>query len=489
MKNQKPLLTLLEPETIRCVIEEAYEVLSQIGVVIEDEETLDLLCEMGAKKGVDGRLRLSRQMVEYALASVPKKIVLYDLDGKETFAFGDGDIHFNPGSAALFIYELSNSTMRHPKILDVVGFTKLSHTLENIEANSTGLIPDDVPQRVSDSIRLYISCLFSTKPVVTGTFSESGFDVMRDILLARTGKESLRSQPCAIFDVCPSSPLRWSKLACHDLKHCAQNAIPAELIAMPMPGALAPMSLLGTIVQHTAENLSGIVIHQGWAPGSPIIYGGSPALFDMRHSTSAMGAIETLLIDLAYAEVGKSLDLPTQAYLGMSDSKTLDAQAGMETAMTIVAASAGKIDFVSGPGMINFESCQSLEKLVIDNQICGMAKRFKKGLAANGTPFGIEAIGEGIKQGDFLTIKSTVELYRKETYYPSSIIDRSALRSEGKVDSERLAKKVSEEVKTRLSRYRKPQIDSNRLQDMKKSMGKALKPFGLEKLASDCIDI
>jgi len=489
MKTQRPLLNLLEPEVVRSIVDEACEVLSQIGVVVEDEETVDLLCEMGAKVEKDGRVRLSRQMVEYALASVPRELVIYDLEGKEVFAFGDGGIHFNPGSAALFIYESTNSAMRHPRVVDVVKFAKLCDTLENIEATSTGLIPDDVPQSVSDSIRLYISCIFSSKPVVTGTFSESGFDVMRDILLARTGKESLRSQPCAIFDVCPSSPLRWSKLACHDLKHCAQNAIPAELIAMPMPGALAPMSLLGTVVQHTAENLSGIVIHQAWAPGSPIIYGGSPALFDMRHSTSAMGAVETLLIDLAYAEVGKSLNLPTQAYLGMSDSKTIDAQAGMETAMTMVVASAGKIDFISGPGMINFESCQSLEKLVIDNEICGMAKRFKQGLTLHKTPLGLDAISEGIKQGDFLTIKSTLDLYRKEAYYPSSIIDRSPLRSEAKVDPQRLAKKASQEVERRLAKYRKPEIDEQRLQEIKKSMEKALKPFGLEKLASDCINM
>lgn len=488
MRTQKPLLNLLEPQTITSVIDEACDVLSQIGVAIEDEETVDLLSQMGAKMGTDGRVRIPREMVENAVRSAPKQIVLHDLDGNEVFAFGDGCIHFNPGSAALFIYDLPQSTMRHPTIDDVIRFAKLCHTLEHIEATSTGLIPSDIAQNVSDSIRLYITCIFSTKPVVTGTFSELGFDVMRDLLLARTGKESLRSQPCAIFDVCPSSPLRWSKLACHDLKHCAQNAIPAELIAMPMPGALAPMSLLGTVVQHTAENLSGMVIHQGWAPGSPIIYGGSPALFDMRYSTSAMGAIETLLIDLAYAEVGKNLGLPTQAYLGMSDAKTIDAQTGIETAMTIMVASAGKIDFISGPGMLNFESCQSLEKLAIDNQICGMARRFKHGLELHSSPFGFDAIKEGIEKGDFLTIASTLELYRKEAYYPSSIIDRAPLRSEATVDSQLLVKKVSEEIKNRLNGYCRPEIDADRSKELKKTMERALKPFGLEKLAGYCLE-
>ena len=82
--------------------------------------------------------------------------------------------------------------MRKPFVEDVVRFAELTHTLENIEAASTGVIPSEVPEEVSDSLRLFISCLFSDKPVVTGTFSKSGFELMRDLLLARTGEDSLR---------------------------------------------------------------------------------------------------------------------------------------------------------------------------------------------------------------------------------------------------------------------------------------------------------
>ena len=130
--------------------------------------------------------------------------------------------------------------MRLPHIDDVIRFSRLSATLEHIEATSTAVIPSEVPDEVSDSIRLYISCPYSDKPVVTGTFSETGFKIMRDLLVSRTGKDSLRDTPCAIFDVCPSSPLRWSELGCHDLRSCAQNAIPVQFISMPLAGALAP---------------------------------------------------------------------------------------------------------------------------------------------------------------------------------------------------------------------------------------------------------
>jgi trimethylamine--corrinoid protein Co-methyltransferase len=488
MEVQKPTLTILDKPTIDRIIDEAMSLLEKAGITVEDSETLDILGQMGAEVlPAQAKAKIKRAIVENAIESAPKHLTLYDLAGNERFSFGDDQIHFDPGSAALFLYDAKASVMRSPKIKDVVRFARLCDTLENIEATSTGLIPSDVHQDVSDSIRLYISCLFSEKPVVTGTFSQKGFPVMRDLLLARTGEDSLRTQPRAIFDVCPSSPLRWSKLGCHDLKLCAQNAIPAQLIAMPLAGALSPMSLMATVVQHTVETLSGIIIHQAWTPGSPIIYGGSPAVFDMRYATSPMGAVETLLVDVAYAEVGKSFGLPVQAYLGMSDAKTLDAQAGMETAMTVAIASTGKIDLVSGPGMLNFESCQCLEKLVLDNQICGMARRLKQGIEPRRDTLGMDAIMEGLKEGYYLTLADTLRLYREETYYPTDIVDRKAFKEEGNVNSSRLTQEAALEVEKRLDKYEAPKITDQRLRDMKAVMERALTPYGLKHVAAQCL--
>jgi trimethylamine--corrinoid protein Co-methyltransferase len=487
MEPQKPSLTVLSQEAIGKVLDEGMELLEKAGITVEEPETLDLLGQMGAEVSrKDGKARIKRSIVESAVASAPKGLTLFDLDGKEAFRFGDGQIHFNPGSAALFILDAATSTMRKPLVADVARFSRLTDTLENIEAASTGVVPSDVPQVVSDSVRLFISCLYSRKPVVTGTFSEKGFKVMLDLLLARTGTETLREKPCAIFDVCPSSPLRWSALGCHDLKQCAQNAVPAELISMPLSGALSPMSLLASVVQHTAETLSGIVIHQAWTPGTPIIYGGSPAVFDMRHSTSPMGAVETLLVDLADAEVGKHLGLPTQAYLGMSDAKVLDAQAGMETAMTIAVAAAGKIDFISGPGMINFENCQSLEKLILDNEICGMARRFKRGLEPRGKSLGFDAVVAGLEQGTYFTLDETLTLYREEAYWPGKVIDRKAWKEEGPVDAGRLLAEAAREVEKRLARYKPPDLGPARLKDIKAVAASALEPHGLKDLVEKC---
>ena len=151
-----------------------------------------------------------------------------------------------------------------------------------------------------------------------------------------------------------------------ELIDLARAGVPAEIVSMPLAGATAPVTLIGAITQHAAECISGMTIHQLAGRGSPIVWGGAPAIFDMRSGATPMGAIETAMIDAAYAQVGKSLGLPTHCYLCASDGKLVDAQAGLESGMTALVGALAGVNMISGAGMLDFLVCQSAEKLVID---------------------------------------------------------------------------------------------------------------------------
>ena len=136
------------------------------------------------------------------------------------------------------------------------------------------------------------------------------------------GHDNLREHPRAIFDVCPSPPLIWSNFGAGKLIALARAGVPAEIVSMPLAGAAAPVTLLGAVTQHAAECLSGITIHQLAHAGSPIVWGGAPSTFDMRKGGTPFGSVETAMINSSYAQVGKSLGLPTHAYLGATEIKT-----------------------------------------------------------------------------------------------------------------------------------------------------------------------
>ena len=438
---------------VRWFKEEALAILEKVGVFVENEEALELLDGAGARiDALKGRVLMPPHLVLRALATAPARVKVHDRQGEVAMDLGGDRVHFNPGSAALRIFDPVEGRARTPVTEDLVRFARLIDALPNYAAQSTGLIPGDVPEGLADRFRLFVALQFSSKPVVTGTFAKQAFGAMHAMLaVVAGGGEELRQRPLAIFDCCPSPPLMWSDLTAQALIDCARTGIPAELVSMPLTGATSPVTLAGAVTQHCAESLSGVLIHQLARPGSPIIYGGSPACFDMRKGTTPMGAVETQMIDGAYAEIGKHLGLPTHAYMGMSDSKVVDFQAGMESAMGATVAVLSGINNISGPGMHDFETCQSLEKLVLDHELVGLALRLTAGIEIRDRPIAMTQIEDAIDEKDFLSLPHTAKWFRQEAYIPDPVIDRATLgewEESGRRDAESRARVRVEELLT-----------------------------------------
>jgi trimethylamine--corrinoid protein Co-methyltransferase len=298
------------------------------------------------------------------------------------------------------------------------------------------------------------------------------------------GQEQLREKPRAIFDVCPSPPLIWSNFGGGNLIALARAGVPAEIVSMPLAGAAAPVTLLGAVTQHAAECLSGITIHQLAKPCSPIVWGGAAAIFDMRKGGTPMGAVETAMIDSSYAQVGKSLGLPTHAYMGTTESKVLDMQAGLESGMGALIGALSGINMISGSGMLASLLCQSPEKLVIDAEGIAMAKRMLGGMMVHTETLATGFYDKEInfRGGDFLKQKITMQLFRKEQYLPSNVIDRDSIRGwkeSGGLDTVGRAKV---RVKELLASYTKPELDSAKVERLHAFVLDLAHKAGMEKL-------
>lgn len=423
----RPVLRFLSDALIEQVLAEARNVLCRLGMTVHNDAVLRLLGDHGAEVDLAAhRVRFTDKVIDQSLATAPHSFKLYDALGQQTHDFSGDNVYFTPGSAALNILDSATGQMRRPKTTDYIEYVKLVSGLTHIASQSTAMIPDDVPERVSDSYRLYLSLLYGEKPVVTGCFTIESFAVMRDMQVAVRGTaRELVDKPLTIFSCCPTAPLKWSDVTSQNLVDCATNGIPVEFISMPLSGFMAPVTLVGSLVQHTAETLSGVVISQLVRPGAPVLYGGSPAIFDVRRETTPMGAIETMMIDCAYSEIGRHLGLPTQAYIALSDAKLLDAQAGLETGVGATMAALAGINSISGPGMLDFESCQSLEKLVLDNEICGMALRLVRGIEPKDDFPSLPHFEEMLKEGHLLISRHTRRWLKTEHYFPGPVIDRA----------------------------------------------------------------
>ncbi|MEE9443169.1 MAG: trimethylamine methyltransferase family protein [candidate division Zixibacteria bacterium] len=480
----RPILKFLDDTLIEQIISEARDVLCKIGVTIHNPEIVSMLSDYGAHIYDSGhKVIFKNELIDKSLATAPSSIKLYDVMGEEAADLSGYNINYTPGSAALFIQDHGSNEFRNPDTADYVKYARLMSQLNHISLQSTAIIPADVNEKISDSYRLFLSFLYCEKPVVTGTFTIEAFEIMKNLQLAIRGDEiNLKKKPLTMFSCCPTSPLKWSDVTSQNVIDCAKYSIPVEFIAMPLSGLISPVTLTGTLVQHTAETLSGVVISQLACPGAPIVYGGSPAIFDIRYETTPMGAVETQMIDCAYSEIGKYFGLPTQAYIGLSDAKQLDAQAGLESSMGATLAALSGINSISGPGMLDFESCFSLEKLVVDNEICGMTHRMIQGIEPKEDFPSLPHFEELLKDGHLLIADHTRKYLKEEIHFPGRVIERANRARWAEEGRLTLGDRANTEIKKLIDNYIPSRLSAEIKSEMENLMLSEARKNGMDKL-------
>jgi len=480
----QPELRVLSPDTISRVLEKAVEILKSPGIKVGSNAALELLHSSGATIDSENMLaQIPEELILKCLGTVPRSFSLFSADGETAVDYAGNKTHFNPGSSGVHILDSDTLVHRPSKSADLVDIIKIAETLPEYDAQSTAVICHDVPEEIGDFYRLFLVLLLSKKPVITGAFSTQTNHVMLELLKIESGgSDQLASKPRAVFDVCPSPPLNWTDFGAQNLMDLARMEVPAQIVSMPLSGAAAPVTIIGSIIQHSAECLSGITIHQLAKPGAPIVWGGAPAQFDMRHGTTSVGSVETTLIISGYTQIAKSLGLPTHAYLGATDSKLVDAQAGLESATSATFGVLSGINMISGPGMLDFLACQSLEKLVIDAEIIANAKRIRKGIEQHNDALELDYYENFEFPGNFLKEKLTRKLYREEFYLPSAVIDRDSLRAWKENKSLDTFERAKKQVAGLISSYDAPQVDDLKVNEMTRLVATYARQAGLDEL-------
>ncbi|MHA1964065.1 MAG: trimethylamine methyltransferase family protein [Candidatus Thorarchaeota archaeon] len=450
-------LRFLSQDDLNSIQHATFVVLEKTGVAVKNETTLKLLHDAGCVVE-DRQVRIPHSLVEESIRKAPSSFDLYTRDGNIACTIGTDNVVFNPGSSGVYFKDRKTREIRKGTLNDCIELVQLVENLEHIKAQSTALVPSDVPEHLSGLYRLYVILKHSMKPIVTGAFRKEGVGNMKLLLESVVGgSKELSHKPRAIFDCCPTSPLTWDDVSLQHLIDCSASGIPAAIVPAPLLGATGPITIHGTLVQSCAEILSGVVISQLVKPGAPVIFGGATGSFDMRYATPRFNAVEAMLAACASSEIGRHFELPTHAYLGTSDAKTEDSQSGFESGIGVVLAALSRINVVSGPGMLTQLNCQSLEKLVIDNELCGSALRFSRGLDFEDVGLVTDLISKVGSGGNYLGQKHTSKKLRSEHFMPSDVICRltadSWIEGGSKTAFDRAHEKVNAILKDHSSVY------------------------------------
>jgi len=448
-------MQILEDELVGRIIDDALSVLAETGVEVEDAGLFDKLVALG----LDGqastrRVRFPREMVESALSQAPSKIELFDRDGERQALLEGDHVNFVPASSALRILDRETQAVRTPKSADFIEYVKLADGLPNIAYLATAFTTDDVPQVIADAWRMYMLMAYSKRPFVSGAFTSHGVPRMTKIMeLFRSSRAELIEKPMAIFTCCPNTPLRWGEDPLCNIFDCAEAGVPIEIVPVLLLGMTSPATTVGALVLHTAEVLSGLTIAQLGRAGTPVIFGGAPATFHMQLMTNPMTAIEALQVYCGYGQIADRLGLPSQAYMGLSDSKFNDMQAGSESGIGSMLAALAGFNSVSGPGMLDFVNCFSLEKLVFDDELIAGIQHFLRPVEVKDDLPTADLVAELLAENHLLTSEHTLARWQEEFYMPGTMVDRTNVDQYELNGSRDFRARASEVIEDKLDAY------------------------------------
>lgn len=473
MVNFRPKLSLLRNEDVERIISGAYQLLSTTGVKIKHEEALQILSDHGASVDFSTQVAtMPPDLVEKCLKTVPSSLEFFNFEGDDTVTLEGDAVNFVLDSAPLYLLDSGTKKIRTATAKDMVDIIKLVDNLAHVSCMTACVVPDDVPASVCDVIRFHHTLVYSNKPVFGGAFSIDGLLAEIELLsVLAGGKEKLQKRPRVFMAANPSAPLMWTQTSAGNLVDCAKNDIPLMIIPIPLSGGTAPVTLAGTMVEHTAECLSGIVISQCIKVGAPIIYGGGATALDMLLGINAEGAIETKMMAVANnAQIGKYFNLPTAANCGRSDAVMFDAQAATESGFGMLLGALAGINLIRGVGMLDHGGAVSMEKMIHDNEICGMILRLLTGITVTEETLAVDFIkAHDHNASEIIGSNHTMDWFKKELFYPShDIISRMNYSQHVGKGSKEIFERAREKKEQILDSYRPPAIDPHTRDEMKR---------------------
>lgn len=415
--------TLLTEGQLNQIHAASMDILTNTGVEFLYEPALEYFKKAGFKTE-GSRVIFTEEQVMKHLATVPGEFTLYGRDGNDVVIGGDHTC-FVPGYGAPFIME--NGKNRKALLDDFVKLAKLAGTSQYLDVTGGVLVePNDVPESKRHKEMTYNLVKYSAKPFMgDANGKEHALDTLKmaEILF---GAEFVAEKPVMITLINSLTPLKFDERMLAALVEYAKAGQPVVVASLTMSGSTGPVTLAGTLALQNAEVLAGIVLTQLIKAGTPVVYGAASAITDMRYGSLAIGAPESVLLVTTSAQLAKKYGVPVRGGGCLSDSKIPDNQASYEAAITMLGTVSAGINFVlHATGILQFYNAISYEKFMLDEEICGMVKRIKRGYEVSEETLAVEIIKQVGPGGEFLTAPHTFQYHRQEFFRPS-VSDRAA---------------------------------------------------------------
>lgn len=454
-----PLYEFLDEATLEIIEYNAETVLEEIGVnFVDSPEALERWRSVGAT--IEGeRVRIPRGLARELCKTAPSKFVQHARNPERNVEIGGKTLVTAPVYGPPFVRDRDGGR-RYATLADFQKFVKLGYMSKYLHhSGGTVCEPTDVPVNKRHLDMLLTHMVYSDKPFMGSVTEPSRAQDSVEMCEILFGKEFVQNNTVMTSLININSPLTFDSIMMGALEVFASNNQASIISPFIVGGAMAPVSVVGTLTQVLAEVLAGIAYSQIIKPGAPVIFGTFVTSIDMNSGAPTFGTPEASQILYGAGQLARRMNLPFRSGGGLCGSKLPDAQAAYETANTLNAALLGGVNFMlHSCGWLEGGLVASFEKFVMDADHLGTLQKMGLGVSADENGQAMDAIREVGPSGHYLGCDHTQKNF-KSAFWRSNLFDYKPFETwyeEGARDTYSLA---AERVASQLANYQQPPLD------------------------------
>ena len=463
-----PLYEFLDEATLEIIEYNAETVLEEIGVnFVDSPVALERWRSVGAI--IEGeRVRIPRGLARELCKTAPSKFVQHARNPERSVEIGGKSLVTAPVYGPPFVRDRDGGR-RYATLADFQKFVKLGYMSKYLHhSGGTVCEPTDVPVNKRHLDMLLAHMVYSDKPFMGSVTEPSRAQDSVDMCEILFGKDFVQNNTVMTSLININSPLTFDSIMMGALEVFASNNQASIISPFIVGGAMAPVSVVGTLTQVLAEVLAGIAYSQIIKPGAPVIFGTFVTSIDMNSGAPTFGTPEASQILYGAGQLARRMNLPFRSGGGLCGSKLPDAQAAYETANTLNAALLGGVNFMlHSCGWLEGGLVASFEKFIMDADHLGTLQKMGLGVSPDENGQAMDAIREVGPSGHYLGCDHTQRNF-KSAFWRSNLFDYKPFETwyeEGARDTYSLA---ADRVAYQLASYRQPPLDPEILAALEK---------------------
>jgi trimethylamine--corrinoid protein Co-methyltransferase len=471
-----PNFEVLSEEALDIIEANAETVLAEIGVnFVNNPGALDRWREAGAE--VTGeRVRIPRGLARKLCSTAPSSFTQHARNPERSVEIGGRNLVLAPVYGPPFVHD-SVTGRRYATMADFEKFVKLGYMSKWLHhSGGTVCEPTDIPVNKRHLDMLMAHMTLSDKPFMGSVTEPSRAQDSVEMCEILFGKEFVQDNTVLTSLININSPMTFDDVMMGALEVYARNNQACIISPFIVGGAMAPVSVAGTLTQVLAEVMAGIAYSQLVRPGAPVIMGAFVTSIDMNSGAPTFGTPEASQITYGAGQLARRMGLPFRSAGSFNGSKLPDAQAAYETANSLNTGLLSGVNFMlHSCGWLEGGLVASFEKFVMDADQLGALHKMAQGVSVDVESQAMDAIAEVGPGGHYLGCAHTQANF-KSAFWRSDVFDFKPYETwseEGARDTVSLA---TERLQRLLDTYQQPPLDP--------SIHAALTEYMAEKKAS-----